>query len=44
MREGKDEQQLEMLEAALQPPNKIDPLTGVPYGWDDDDAEDPSTW
>lgn len=25
------------IEEALRPPNKINPATGVPYGWSEDD-------
>lgn len=32
-----DEERSERIEEALAPPNRIDPLTGMPYGWNEDD-------
>jgi hypothetical protein len=32
-----DEDGQERIEEALRPPNKINPATGVPFGWDEDD-------
>jgi len=32
-----DEQKLDAIDEALAPPNRIDPRTGLPYGWDDED-------
>lgn len=40
MRDGKDETELSRIEAALEPPNRLDPMTGRPYGWDETDGTD----
>lgn len=32
-----DERKRDAIEEALRPPNRVDPLTGLPYGWNDGD-------
>lgn len=34
--ERADENTREAMHEALEPPNRIDPVRGVPYGWDED--------
>ena len=40
LHERANDQQLDKIEEALEPPNKIDPTTGLPYGWTEDDELD----
>lgn len=35
--EGANEETKDRVEEALAPPNRINPATGLPYGWDEDD-------
>ena len=37
LRQRVNEEQWQDVVEALEPPNRIDPLTGLPYGWDEDD-------
>lgn len=37
LREMASENDWEKIEDALEPPNRVNPLTGLPYGWDEDD-------
>ena len=36
VRSRTDENGRESIEEALAPPNRIDPRTGMPYGWNED--------
>ena len=38
--ERSDEKGRDMIEDALAPPNRVDPTTGLPYGWSEDDEMD----
>lgn len=40
MRDGKDENELAQLDAALEPPNRMNQVTGLPHGWEDGDDID----
>lgn len=37
MMEHADENERERILEAMTPPNRIDPETGLPFGWDEDD-------
>ena len=38
--DGADEAGRDRIEAALEPPNKINTATGLPFGWNEDDELD----
>jgi hypothetical protein len=40
VRENGDERTMDILDEALAPPNRINPATGLPFGWEEDDELD----
>jgi hypothetical protein len=38
--EGANDEKLDAIDQALNPPNKVNPATGMPYGWTEEDELD----